>query len=182
MSRTRSRLLPFAVVIVLIMSVGLCGCVTSKTSAYVTDEDVKLAREMVYTLIEKYLASLDVDGILSMFPPEMRDQMRPEIESYINTWLALVGASDHKPRILWLKVLSVDRYASSDPVAQKFKILFKVQYEGLYKFWVPDKEQYSDYKCEHSAWVEFVKYKGKVYLIQLKSLGLPACKEVGASE
>jgi len=182
MSKIKSRALTLIVALVLLISIALTGCGSSKNTAYVTEDDIRTARQMVFSLVEKYLASLDIDGILGMFPPEMRDQMRPEIEAYINTWLSLVGSSEHKPRILWLKVTSVDRYAPTDPVSQKFKILFKVRYEGLYKFWVPDKERYVDYRCEHSAWIEFVKYKGKIYLLQLKSLGLPSCQEVSSDE
>ena len=160
------------------------GCSPTKKPDYVTDTDIAKAKKMLYDLIEVYLPSMDVDAIVNMYPPDTRTEMRPQVESYFNTWKNTVMSASNvnkPPEIISMKIVSVDRYAVSDkddPTA-KFRIPFKVVYEGVYRFWLPKEEKYVKYKCRHSAWVEFVKYKGDVYLLKFQSLDTPACEKVG---
>jgi len=171
------------IVIFTILMVFL-GCIPVKKYDGITDEDIDYARNQVYKLIEVYLANMDINSIVNMYPPDSRVDMRAQVESYFNRWISSVMISSNankKPTILWLKITSLDRYAVSekeDPTA-KFKVIFKVRYEGLYMFWVPKEERYVKYKCNHSAWVEFIKYKGEVYLFKFQGLDTPACEKVG---
>ncbi len=172
------------VLVVLIALFVLSGCGSPKKPDYVTDEDIAKARQMLTNLIEVYLPSLNIDAIVNMYPPESRTNMRPEIESYFNTWKSTVMSASNvnkPPEIISMNVISADRYAVSDKddPAAKFKIPFKVVYEGLYRFWLPKEEKYVKYKCRHTAWIEFVKYKGEVYLLKFQSLDTPACEKVG---
>jgi len=170
--------------VVLVVIVGLNGCTPTKKPDYVTDSDIATARKMLSNLIEVYLPAMKVDAIVNMYPPDARTEMRPQIESYFNTWRnAIMAASNvnKPPEIITMKIVSADRYAVSDkndPTA-KFKIPFKVVYEGVYRFWIPKEEKYVKYICRHTAWIEFIKYKGHVYLLKFQSLDTPACKKVG---
>ena len=161
---------------------SLTGCAGSKQADYVTSEDIAKAKRMLYDLIEVYMPAQNVDAIVNMYPPESRTEMRPQIESYFNTWKnAVMSASNvnKPPEIISMKVISADRYAVSDkndPTA-KFRIPFKVVYTGFYRFWLPKEEKYVKYECKHTAWIEFIKYKGEVYLLKFQSLDTPACKK-----
>ena len=175
--------LTFLIVFVL-LGIGFVfvGCSGVKKVDYVTTDDIAKAKKMLFDLIEVYLPAQNVDAIVNMYPPESRTEMRPQIESYFNTWKnAVMSASNvnKPPEIISMKIVSADRYAVSDqndPTA-KFKIPFKVVYTGLYRFWLPKEEKYVKYECKHSAWIEFVKYKGEVYLLKFQSLDTPACEK-----
>ncbi len=168
----------------LMLTIIFSGCVSPKKPDYVTQQDISKAKRMLYNLIEVYFPAMNIDAIVNMYPPDTRTEMRPQIESYFNTWKNTVMAASNvnkPPEIISMKVLSADRYAvseKSDPTA-KFKIPFKVVYEGLYRFWLPKEKKYVKYKCRHSAWLEFVKYKGDIYLLKFQSLDTPACEKVG---
>ncbi|GEM_PF-1786041 len=180
--RWKSLLIVFIVLAFIGILFSFAGCTGAKKADYVTSEDIVKAKKMLYDLIEVYLPAQNVDAIVNMYPPESRTEMRPQIESYFNSWKnAIMSASNvnKPPEIISMKVISADRYAVSgknDPTA-KFKIPFKVVYTGLYRFWLPKEEKYVKYECKHSAWVEFVKYKGEVYLLKFQSLDTPACNK-----